>query len=164
MAIYNTKTKERKWEGCVISERGTFRMDTSMDEIKVWDKEKQAPYVFYLAQCDWYVERGSDLTDENRKEYNAYLEKRKQYILKVEQERFKKSLKKGDEVKVIKGRKVPIGTVGIVFFITDGIYGAKIGILVNEEIKYYTYLDNIERTNGIDFNEAYDPHKKEYVL
>lgn len=112
MAIYNTKTGERKLEGCVISERGTFRMDTSMDEIKYWNREKGHPDVMYLSQGDWHVERGSDLSSEIQDflwKYEADLR------IKAEAralEREARTLKIGSTVRVVRGRKVPKGTQG----------------------------------------------------
>jgi len=114
MAIYNTKTKERRLEGKIISERGTFRMDTSMDKIVYWCDEDNHPKTMYLAQCDEYVERGSDLDEETKAKYYAYekarVEKARKYYESIEAT----TIKKGSTVCVFKGRKVKIGTVGTV--------------------------------------------------
>lgn len=61
------------------------------------------------------------------------------------------AIRKGKLVKVIAGRKVAIGTTGIVFWIEDGGYG-KVGIALDDEKDSrgravnvaWTYLKNIE--------------------
>ena len=53
--------------------------------------------------------------------------------------------RKGDIVTVVKGRKVPIGTTGRIFWLKDTGYGPRIGIKDANENVTWTYLKNVER-------------------
>ena len=71
-------------------------------------------------------------------------------ITKDEEERAK-FVEVGKEVEVIKGRKVPIGTVGTVFWMrTDKYCGntvTKIGIKDDKGEVYWTYFQNVRVRN-----------------
>ena len=51
---------------------------------------------------------------------------------------------KGKLVKVFKGRKVPIGTTGRIFWIGDGTYGERVGIKDDKGETHWTASSNIE--------------------
>tara|TARA_R110000868_G_C10973188_1_gene771495 strand:- start:34303 stop:34812 length:510 start_codon:yes stop_codon:yes gene_type:complete len=145
MAVYNSKTKERRLEGQVISERGTFRMDMSMDEIVYWCTKDNHPKTEYLCGGDWYVERGSDLSPENEKAYYTYQDAIRNKRLLAEAKRLNEALKIGSHVKVYKGRKVPVGIEGEVTYIKDhGYSNLTVGIRHKSGKIYYTYSNNIE--------------------
>lgn len=53
---------------------------------------------------------------------------------------------KGVTVEVFKGRKVPIGTIGKVFWVatkTDGYGTIKVGLIDSDGTKHYTAIDNV---------------------
>lgn len=51
---------------------------------------------------------------------------------------------KGQQVKVVKGRKVPIGTTGEVFWVGEGQYGWRLGFLDAEGITHWIAVSNVE--------------------
>ena len=64
--------------------------------------------------------------------------------------------KKGMKAKVVKGRKVPVGTIGTIFWIEDGGFG-KCGLIDDKGAKHWSYLKNIEcAAFGLDFGEEPD--------
>lgn len=52
---------------------------------------------------------------------------------------------KGQTVTVVKGRKVPLGTVGIVFWVGENNWGTQVGFKSNGET-YFTAITNLEVT------------------
>ena len=52
-------------------------------------------------------------------------------------------IKKGDEVVVISGRKIPIGTIGICFWIGKKPWGVGIGIEFKDGRKDFTAAKNV---------------------
>ena len=70
------------------------------------------------------------------------------------------TITKGKIVKVVKGRKVPLGTVGEVFWMEHVNYDSynrrcgetiKVGIKDSNGNKYYTYINNLEVVNPEDY-------------
>ena len=53
-------------------------------------------------------------------------------------------ISKGKTVKVVRGRKVPIGTVGVVFWIGSGQYGERVGIKDANDTVHWTASKNVE--------------------
>jgi hypothetical protein len=51
---------------------------------------------------------------------------------------------KGRTVKVVKGRKVPVGTVGECFWVGSNDYGARVGIKDATGTKHFTAASNVE--------------------
>lgn len=56
---------------------------------------------------------------------------------------------KGQEVTVIKGRKIPIGTKGIVFYSGEGQWGWRIGFKTESGEEMWTALQNVELTSEL---------------
>jgi len=50
----------------------------------------------------------------------------------------------GATVKVIKGRKVPVGSIAKIFWIGDSDYGFSVGLILENGEKTFTALKNIE--------------------
>ncbi len=61
-------------------------------------------------------------------------------------------IRKGVTVEVIKGRKIPIGTRGVAFWVGEGGYGERVGMMVEGE-KVYTALTNVKAAPVEDFPE-----------
>lgn len=55
-----------------------------------------------------------------------------------------KKIKKGVEVKVVKGRKVPVGTTGMVFWVGDTKFGERVGINTPGGETVWTASSNVE--------------------
>lgn len=51
---------------------------------------------------------------------------------------------KGTKVKVVKGRKVPVGTEGEVFWVGEGKWGWRVGFTGTDGETYWTALTNVE--------------------
>lgn len=49
----------------------------------------------------------------------------------------------GRQIKVVKGRKVPIGTIGNCFWSDFGQYGLKVGLITKEGVKHFTAASNV---------------------
>lgn len=60
---------------------------------------------------------------------------------------------KGQTVKVVKGRKVPVGTIGDVFWVGEGKYGWRVGFEDHEGTTHWTDVSNVE----VWEEEPYEP-------
>lgn len=72
-------------------------------------------------------------------------------------------IKRNDKIKVIKGRKYPIGTEGRVFWIAikpDGYGVLKIGVITTADEKIYINSDNVEVVEAAPVN----PYEKKPVF
>lgn len=63
---------------------------------------------------------------------------------KSEEEREAKIVRVHKVVRVVRGRKVPIGTVGEVFWMGDKGYGMAVGIRLIDDKRVFTALKNVE--------------------
>ena len=70
------------------------------------------------------------------------------------------TIRKGVTVDVIKGRKIPIGVRAEVFWIGDGGYGPRVGLMIDGE-KFYTALGNVQAAPVEDFPEYVEILKSE---
>lgn len=74
-----------------------------------------------------------------------------------------KNLAKGTEVKVVKGRKVPIGTVGTVIWMGVGKFGPRVGVKDAAGVTHWTQRVNVEPTGTVDEALVIEEAKKRYV-
>ena len=72
---------------------------------------------------------------------------------------------KGQEVTVVKGRKIPKGTTGIVFYSGEGQWGWRIGFRTADGQELWTNLSNVELTSELsstakkaDYDEVHRAH------
>ena len=73
---------------------------------------------------------------------------------------------KGQEVTVVKGRKIPKGTTGIVFYSGEGEWGWRIGFKTADGQELWTNLQNVELTSELsstgskraDYDEVHRAH------
>lgn len=112
----------------------------------VWNWEKNAPErIQYATTRGWSYPNGAkvDATPEVIAAYAKYLEtvREKERIRRAEIE--KKTVRKGKTVKVVRGRKLPIGTVGLCFWTGATKFGYSVGIETPEGRKF-TALGNVE--------------------
>ena len=65
------------------------------------------------------------------------------------------SVRKGVTVDVIKGRKIPIGTRAVVFWVGESSYGDRVGLMIDGE-KVYTALTNVKAAPVEEFPHLMD--------
>jgi hypothetical protein len=68
----------------------------------------------------------------------------KAYWQRKADEREAPIVRKGKTVRVIRGRKVPIGTTGLVFWVGDGTYGTRCGFVDESGTVHWTSVANVE--------------------
>ncbi len=72
-------------------------------------------------------------------------------------------LRRGDEAHVYKGRKVPVGTKGRVFWIGDCTFGVRVGLELADGSKVFTAIDNVTteaEAKKVTENNAKRPERK----
>ena len=144
-----------QYEGCVI---GTYEHNGYHDSdfyAVVWDEEKQAvtEVEYDTTRCGGGGRAEIDATDEVlRKVYQYYKRMGRSRFDGYSNEEQAKQFGKGDMVVVIRGRKIPKGTVGKVFWIGD-CYNQysyrtekRVGIEVDGERKFLP-MEYVERYN-----------------
>lgn len=147
--IYNKC--EPEYVGCVLD---TYERNGYSDSdwyAVCWDEEKQK-----VVEVNYDTTRAGgggwadiDISAENlKKVYRYYYRNERKWFDAIGNPAQAKSIVKGDEVIVIRGRKVPKGTVGKVFWI---------GIVTN----HYTYQK--EERVGIEVDETRHFLPKDYV-
>lgn len=146
-------TIDVRYVGCVLStyeRNGYYDSDFYAD---CWDEERQEVVTVEYASTRGYCGNSYasvDYTVENlRKAYRFYWHEARHFFDETENIAQAKAVRKGDTVKVVRGRKVPIGTVGKVFWVgtrynqysrTDE---KRVGIEVGDE-KFFLMLDYVE--------------------
>jgi len=121
----------------------------------VWNAEQGRPVEFtYASTRGWtYPNSASvDATDEVRAAYQAYRDNqdriyREQLAVRREEAAREEALqpKKGYRCRVVKGRKVPVGTVGEVFWYGPGNYGDRVGLREDDGTTHWTAASNVQR-------------------
>lgn len=64
--------------------------------------------------------------------------------MRLDQVKVQLTPSKGKTARVIRGRKVPVGTVGQIFWIGDGEYGKRVGLKDARGTVHWTAMDNVE--------------------
>jgi len=149
---YNGETIKMKetHKGCVLATYERNMYDDSDFIAIVWTGEKLA-HVEYATTRGWtYLNSATiEATPEVLDQVRAYLAScRVQYLINLADENARK-VEKGKEVKVVKGRKLPIGTVGIVTTIANNEYDKSnpIVFLTIDKKIVKTYANNLEVLN-----------------
>ena len=141
------------FNGVVLEKREQNFYDDSDFYVVYWD-EKDGKIKRYTYDTTRFQMPGTaevDATEEVKQKAEKHLvDVYVDMITKDEEERAK-FVEVGKEVEVIKGRKVPIGTVGTVFWMrTDKYCGntvTKIGIKGDKGEVYWTYFQNVRVRN-----------------
>lgn len=151
---------ETKHEGLVVGECERSSSGDSDYYAVIWNDEKAEPYeVLYASTRGWTYPNSAivDATGEVREKYDKYIEKMNAISnvnnIKREISAFVEDVKipsKGKVCKVVRGRKVPVGTTGLLFW-TGGDYG-KCGLALDDKRdskgRYaniaWTYIKNVE--------------------
>lgn len=84
------------------------------------DEFKTTEFATTRFGCTFEFNSSVDATPEIRAKYEEYLEKGRKARAAAEQERRKRTPEKGKILKVVKGRKVPIGTIGLCIWRGNG--------------------------------------------
>ena len=145
--VFETKSgKNVLYEGAVLYKGERNYHDDSDYYALVWDESEG---VGKIVEYDTtrYAGGGTakvDATDEVREKYATYMfPKIKESVINslvadaTEVSKYK-------EVEVIRGRKLPIGTVGIVFWRGSTRYGESVGIELPNGERVFTSLINVE--------------------
>lgn len=108
--------------------------------------ESKAGNVYVSEPTEWYGE----MADGRRVYATAhYCKKPKNwwadYMRKLANELPAGQWVKGQKVKVVRGRKLPIGTTGEIFWVGDNGYGESAGLLLADGQKVFTATRNLER-------------------
>jgi hypothetical protein len=147
-------------EGCVI---GTFSVEQRvMSDIyadvtfaTVWDPETKTTKVVRL-YSNFELDMACavavvDLKAEYLADYEACVAAGEAAKLAAEKARVEAALARaakepvrGRTCKVVKGRKVPVGTVGFLFWTGAGTYGARGGLKLDDGSVVWTALNNLE--------------------
>lgn len=136
----------------------------------VWNEEKQAPEeIQYASTRGWTYPNGAavDATPEVLEKFKAYQTARMKKAM-AEQDRRnaaralaeKKVPAKGKLVRVVKGRKVPQGTEGVVIWEGAGDWGPRVGVKDAAGKVHFTAASNVEAVLE-DGEPVYPPYKKE---
>lgn len=134
--------------GLCIQEREHNGYDDSDFYMLVWNPETNLPEsICFASTRGWsYPCYAShvDATPEIQAKYDAY---RKELAVKYEQERqaaIARTPAKGKTLKVVHGRKIPHGTVGLCFWAGKTQFGTRVGLKTESGETLWTAIDNVE--------------------
>lgn len=150
---YKTKKHTVTYEGCVLADRERNYYDDSDFYAVVWDEEAQAvkEVEYATTRFPTYENYCSvDATDEVRAKAAAYNFSQIYPQLQASAIAAAKRIGIGKRVRIVRGRKVPIGTEGVIFWLGEVNYGhsrwtaqTKIGISPSGEKTGMIYTDAI---------------------
>lgn len=122
---------ERSHIGLVLETREENRYDDSDFYAVVWNAAKgETEKVYYASTRGWTYPNGAreDAAGNVITAYNAWLDKRAAAAAAQRASAEAAVVCRGKMVEVFKGRKVPIGTTGEVFWLGVGNYGERVGL------------------------------------
>lgn len=136
-------THETTFEGAVLETRERNGYDDSDFYAIVWDGEKITT-VDYASTRFWTYHNTAevDATDSVKAAARAWL--RKHAARQYELSQRSRAASHGDTVRVTKGRKVPVGTEGKVFWIGEKRWGTRVGFKDADGEAHWTAADNVE--------------------
>lgn len=134
--------------GLCISEYERNGYNDSDFYMVVWNEEKQAPESLEFASTrGWsYPCYGSkpDATPEIMAKYQAWeAEQARKYRERMAAEEAARP-ERGKTLKVVRGRKVPQGTVGACIWVGEGRWGKRVGIKDESGAVHWTAITNVE--------------------
>jgi len=149
---------ETTHQGLVLAKRERNGYHDSDFYAIVWNEEKNKPEeIEYASTRGWSYPNGAvvDATDEIREKYNAYVEKQRIIAQKAQEEAEARIPRRGRSVRVVKGRKISIGTEGVVFWRGPDKYKStrnytyyRVGIEMSNGNREFTSEDNVEVARG----------------
>jgi hypothetical protein len=144
--------------GLCLSDRERNMHDDSDWFMLVWNEEKGKPEeICFASTRGWtYPCYGSkpDATMEIKTKYAMYCDRQNAELLRARTEREKMEPRKGKLIRVVRGRKVPVGTTGTciwrgpgkVFSFAQAKYGApdRVGLKTESGEVFWTAISNVE--------------------
>jgi hypothetical protein len=134
--------------GLCLENRERNGYDDSDFYMIVWNPEKKAPEsIEYASTRGWsYPCYGSyvDASPEVKEAYAEYVAAAERKAAAERAEREMKEVRKGKMVKVVRGRKVPVGTSGVCFWRGDSKFGERVGLKDSAGTVHWTALSNVE--------------------
>jgi hypothetical protein len=120
---------------------------------KVWNPETLAPENVSLGNSEFGVHKAAvvDASPETKRAFLLYevkeahgklLKELRERLWRVRNEKFK--LAKGKFVRVVRGRKVPKGTEGYLFWMGTGTWGERVGLKDKAGTVHWTAASNVE--------------------
>lgn len=139
---------ETQFEGRVLSLREQNYFHDSDWYAVVWDDETEAPRDVLYATTRGATDENSasvDATDAVRAKYEAWRRHQAQLRAEAVAARELRTVRRGKRVRVVGGRKVPLGTVGVVTWIGEGIRGReRVGLTDERGEVWWTDARNVE--------------------
>jgi hypothetical protein len=146
---------QESYVGCVVALREMNGYDDSDFYATVWSEDKGFHEIMYASTRGWTYPNGAniDASPELMAKYEAYLAAadaaRYARSKAIMDEKKAAELHVGDKVKVVAGRKVPLGVIGYVASIMPNPYdpkNPKVGLQTPDAL-VYTYWKNLRKEN-----------------
>ena len=176
MSVIHKGSRESSevYVGCVLCTRERNYHDDSDFYVVVWDEESQSlkEVIYYTTRCACDGVAHADATPEVIEKAGAWLKKwaidRVREEFARDAQKAAETINKGDQVRVVKGRKVPLGTAGTVIWkgeqsygqsyprhgysrgYNNGFYGqtvTRVGIKDAEGTVFWTSITNVEKVD-----------------
>lgn len=148
-------THETSFEGAVLETRERNGYDDSDFYAIVWDEAQgKVRTVEYASTRFWTYHNGAtvDATDEAKAKAAAWMAETYSKLFgdwAVEDaEGAAREVVKGCRARVVKGRKVPVGTEGVVIWSGHGNWGPRVGIKDADGEVHWTAAENVERIDA----------------
>lgn len=139
--LYNTH------DGLCLYEREMNGYDDSDFFMIWWNEETGKPEHYGFAStrgwCYPCFASHADATPEVLAKFEAWEKQQRAEARERHEEQLRRTPAKGKVLKVVKGRKVPVGTVGVCMWVGDNGWGKSVGIKTNHGV-VFTSIKNVE--------------------
>jgi len=138
-----------KWNDGKVGYQGLV-VESNWDYAVVWDQEEKKfrPVAIYHHWFDGDSQQlGKAEVDALAELVEAYRKQKADEAAReraLEEVKRELSLEKGKYIKVVKGRKVPIGTEGLCIWHGPGTWGMRVGLKTKEGEVFWTAESNVE--------------------
>lgn len=137
---------ETEYAGMVVGKYERNGYDDSDFIAVVWDPETGAPFeVCYASTRGWTYANSAniDATPEVKAKYDAWLAARAKSAEDARAARIAATPAKGKTLKVVAGRKVPKGTLGVCIWAGTTRYGERVGLKDADGEVFWTAAKNV---------------------
>lgn len=153
---YDPLYLETTYKGCVLNTYERNGYDDSDFYAVCWDeKAGKVVTILYASTRGWTYPNGAtvDATPEIRERaaqamFDNGIDSHLSFIMESEREKAKADIQKNSIVQVFKGRKVPIGVMGKVFWKKETQYGVKIGMTVENPQDFPNHNFDVSKYGG----------------